>query len=475
MPVVQLPIANGFYTSDSLPVSRQECVNAYPVIEEAPSLAQETLRGTPGVSEVASVGTVGCRGSHRLGDTPYFVLGTALVSIDASGDETNHGTIPGTGPVSMAENGSQLCILIPGGNGYIWNGTTLAQITDGDFTANGNPTGVVFIDGYFVFTTDTNKIIISNLNDGTAYSALDFGSVESSPDDVVAPVVLTNQLFIGGDRTFEAFSNVGGAGFPFQRINLFLQQGVVSRHAIQVTYNTFIFIGAGNNESPAVWTAAGNTTQKVSSRGIDTLLSELTSAQLEAITSWSYQQDGHFFAGFNLPNTTIVYDFSTQRWHERRSRVSIAANEWQTQSWRCVYPISAYGRIYCGDSQTGKIGLLSKDNLSEYGADIVRTFVTQPFQNNMKPFSVPSLELTLESGVGSLTDEASVEMTRSRDGGHNFEAPRVRSFGKQGEYQRRAIWRRNGQAKRYDMYRFTVSDQVKVAGIQLTAQITGGQ
>ena len=472
MPLVQLPIANGFYVSDSLPISRQECVNVYPVIEEKPALTQETLRGTPGVSQVASVGDDACRGSHRLGDVPYFVLGTSLVSIDAAGTSTNRGTIPGTGPVSMAENGTQLCILIPSGNGYIWDGSSLTQITDSDFTANGNPTGVVFIDGYFLFTTSTNKIIVSNLNDGLAYNALDFGSVESSPDDVVAPVVLTNQLFIGGDRTFEAFSNIGGAGFPFQRINLFLQQGMVSRYAVQVTFNTFIFIGAGSNEAPSVWTVAGNSTQKVSSRAIDTLLSGLTSAELSSVTSWSYQQDGHFFAGFNLPSTTIVYDFTTQRWHERRSTVQTSTNVSATIAWRCVYPISAYGRIYCGDSQSGRIGLISKAAFSEYGQDIIRTWVTQPFQNNMQPFSVPMLELTMESGVGSLTDAASVVMSRSRNGGHSFEAPRSRGFGKQGEYQRRAIWRRNGRADRYDMYRFTINEPVKVAGIQLTAQIT---
>jgi hypothetical protein len=375
----------------------------------------------------------------------------------------------------MAENGAQLCILIPGGNGYIWNGTTLAQITDSDFTANGNPTAVVFLDGYFVFTTDTNKIIVSNLNDGTAYSALDFGSVESSPDDVVAPVVLTNQLFVGGDRTFEAFSNIGGAGFPFQRINLFLQQGLSSRFGVQVTFNTFIFIGAGTNESAAVWTAQGNSTQKVSSRAIDTLLSGLTSDELSAITSWSYQQDGHFFAGFNLPYTTIVYDFTTARWHERKSRVPTDnTNQYTTTAWRCVYPISAYGRIYCGDSQSGKIGRLSTSVYDEFGETIISTWVTQPFQNNMKPFSVPMLELTMESGVGSLTDSATVEMSRSKDGGHTFEAPRMRPFGKQGEYQRRAIWRRLGRVDRYDMYRFTISEPVKRVGIQLTAQISGG-
>lgn len=475
MPVTTLPIANGFYLSDSLPVSAQECRNWHPVIEDAPSLAQETLRGTPGLSQVALEGTSACRGSESLAGSPYFVLGDALYRLDADGtltDVSGATSITGSGAVSMAENGTQIIIVVPGTAGYIYNGTTLAAITDTDFTTNGNPTAVVFIDGYFLLTTDDNKIIVSSLNDGTAYSALDFAGVESSTDAVVAPVVFRNQLFVGGTQTYEAFSNIGGSGFPFQRVNLFLTQGLSGRFAVQVTFDTFIWIGAGKNESPAVWTLQGNSTQKVSNRAVDSLLGGLTSEQLSAVTSWNYTQDGHFFVGFNLPTTTIVYDFSTQRWHQRSSRLDDGNGGFTKIPFRGVDVISAYGKLYCGDSQTGYVGELSLEAFDEYGTKIERVFSTPPVQNNMKPFSVPMVELTMESGVGSLTDEPQVEMERSRDGGFNFDAPRPRGFGKQGEYMRRAIWRRLGRADRYDMYRFTMSDAVKAVVMQLTVEIS---
>ena len=61
MAITVLPIANGFYESDSLPISAQECVNWYPNIVQAPALAQETLFGTPGITQLATSGTVGCR------------------------------------------------------------------------------------------------------------------------------------------------------------------------------------------------------------------------------------------------------------------------------------------------------------------------------------------------------------------------------------------------------------------------------
>jgi hypothetical protein len=207
MPKVILPIANGFYESDSLPLSAQECVNFYPNIAQAPALNAETLYGISGLEQVADAETItGNRGAHEMNGVPYFVIEDRLYSMDADGVLDYIGEIAGTGRVSMADNGTQLLVLVPGGNGYIYNHVTdtFSQITDADFTANGNPQLVVYIDGYFCLTTDSKKFIVSALNDGLSYNALDFGTAESDPDEIVAPIVFKNQLFIGGSQTIEA-------------------------------------------------------------------------------------------------------------------------------------------------------------------------------------------------------------------------------------------------------------------------------
>lgn len=475
MPVAQLPIANGFYRSDSRLISDQECTNLYPVVEDSQALSQETLRGTPGLLPVATVGLEGdtTRGAITFMGKPHFIIGDSLYELDAFGTATQvvGPAIPGSGPVSVAENGTQMVIVVPGDSGYHYDGTTFQQITDGDFTANGLPTAVVFIDGYFLYTTTLDRIIISNLNQGLVYSALDFASVESSPDGVVAPVVYRNQLFVGGEQTFEAFSNIGGAGFPFQRVNLFLTQGIAGRFSVQVSFNTFIWIGAGRNESASVWLLSGNETQKVSNRAVDSLLGNLTTTELSEITSWTYTQDGHFFVGWNLPQTTIVYDFSTGRWHERTSRLNNDRSEYQLVPFRGRSIVSAFGRLYCGDSQDGRIGELSLDVFDEYGEEIERVVSTAPFANNMKPFSVPYVELTMESGVGDQVTDPVIEMQVSKDGGYNYTQFRSRSLGKAGEYQRRAVWRRLGRFDRFVMFRFRMSDKVKPVIAMLTGEV----
>lgn len=487
MAITPLPIANGFYLSESLPISAQECTNWYPNIVQAPALGQETLFGTPGSTILATSGVLNQvnRGAWTLNGIPYFVNGgnlyrlnlTVVDEVDTF-DLEDMGNIEGTGRVSMADNGTQLMVLVPGGKGYIFTADpdTLTEITDGDFIANGQPQQVVYIDGYFVCTTDSKKFIVSSLNDGLSYNALDFGTAEADPDAIVAPIVFNNQLFIGGSETLEAFQNIGGADFPFRRTGLFISKGVSSAFSITDTSDTFMFVGAGKNESPAIWQLVGNRVEKVSTTAIDGILQRLNDDETANVFSWSYAQKGAYFVGFSLPTTTLVYDTITGRWHERKSQVVNEKNVTETLRSRINSLVSAYGRVIVGDSKDGRVGELDPDIYTEYGTDIVRRAATQPFQNNMQSFLVPSIELTVESGVGdAATPDPKIRMDISRDGGKTYEDDRTRSIGKIGEYEKRAIWRRNGRAARFDIYRFTLSDPVKPVIIQLTADLVSGK
>lgn len=472
-----LPIANGFYVSDSLPLSAQECVNWYPHIPDAPALNQETLRGTPGIYQIATSGnsiTDANRGSKTFKGRLYVVNGPTLFRVNADNSLDNLGQIAGGGRVSMLNNDSQLLIHSPGGNGYIFTDSpdTLTQITDTDFTANGVPQYPAFVDGYFVFTTDEKKFIISALNDGLSYNALDFGSAESSPDGVVVPFVHKNQLFIGGEYTLEAFSNVGGADFPFQRTGLFLEEGVFAPFSPVSTKDTLLFIGGGENESPAVWALSGNGTTKVSTKAVDALLTRLTTTELQSVFGWAYGEGGHYFVGFSLPDTTLVFDTTSSRWHERKSRINLVDGGVQTIAYRVRSFATAYGQLYVTDSQDGRIGVADIDTYTEYGNYIVRTAATQPFQNNMEPFFIPLLEVTVESGAGNAAEpNPMIRLQVSRDGGKTFSDERARPIGKLGEYGRRAIWRRNGRTARFDVYRLIFSAPVKPVILQLTANI----
>jgi len=477
----ELPIANGFYVSNSLPISAQECVNWYPNIPQAPALGSAGLFGTPGVTQLTTTGTVqqANRGAHVKNGVPYFVNGTALFSLDRTVDAvgaesfttTNLGTIPGTGRVSMADNGTQLCILNSDGDGFIFNenaGTPFEAITDSDFNANGTPQFVVFIDGYFAFTTDSKKFIVSALNNGLAYNALDFGSAEADPDEIVGAHVFQNQLYIFGSQTIESFRNAPvGANFPFQRTGLVIQKGLISKFAVTDSNNSFMFIGAGVNETPAIWQFTGAGVQKISTTAIDNIINDASPEQLGMAFADSHAINGAYFTRFTAGLRSLVYDAITDLWHERKSRVNN-----QDLNWRANSIIQAYNRIIIGDDIDGRIGELSNDVYTEYGENIIRIVATQPFSELGEPIFAPSLELTLESGVGDLvTTDPLIRLSISRDG-KTFGNEIQRSMGKIGEYNRRAIWRRTiNRVSRFVVLKFEMSEPVKPVIVKLEATV----
>ncbi len=479
MPRTVIAIANGFYQSESLPLSAQQCINFYPHIAEAPALNQDTLRGTPGISQVLTTGispTDANRGCKTFKDRLYVVNGPTLYRINSNNTADNLGQIGGAGRVSMVNNDSQLLILVPGGDGYIFidNPDTLTTIVDADFRANGNPQYACFIDGYFVMTTDEKKFIVSEINDGLSYNALDFGTAESSPDGVVVPFVYKNQLFIGGQWTLEAFNNIGGQEFPFQRTGLFLQEGVACPFTPADTKDLLLFVGGGENQTPCIYALNNNATGKVSTQPIDDILARLTVEELSEVYSWSYGQAGHFFVGFALPDTTLVYDTTTARWHERKSRLTDGDGTVTTIGCRVSGFAAAYNNLYVTDAIDGRVGIASLDVYTEYDTEIVRSVTTQPYQNNMEPFFVPLLEATVESGVGTAEcPDPQLRLQISRDGGKTWSDERSRSMGAIGQYGSRAIWRRNGRTARFDVYRLIMSDPVKPVILQLTAMIEG--
>jgi hypothetical protein len=122
----------------------------------------------------------------------YSVNGNNLYRINSDETTTDLGTITGTGRVSLADNGLEICIVVPSVAGYIYSvAAGLQIITDTNYTNTLGPSEqVVFKDSYFIhYKNDNNAsnkpiFFISNLNDGLTYNALDFGTAEADPDKI---------------------------------------------------------------------------------------------------------------------------------------------------------------------------------------------------------------------------------------------------------------------------------------------------
>lgn len=436
--------------------------------------------GTPGQDQLATSGANSGqinRGSQVLDGIVYFVNGTGLKRLNADFTISNLGTIAGSGKVSMPENGIELMILVPGGNGYIWNKDTasLVTITDTDFVANGRPQIAIFIAGYFMCNTDTKKVIISNLNAGTVWDALDFGTAEVNPDPIVTLVNYKNEAHLLGSESGEALENVGGGDFPFLANGLILDKGCFARFSVVKASNTFMFIGGEKRDEPAVWTLQGNELVQLSNTGVDELLNALTDVEMDQVSAYTYSQDKSRFVGWKLPLMDVVYGIDTGKWHLRQSEITDGAGIDQTVGWRSTALVSAYSKLICFDTQDGRVGSISLDDFDEYGTTIQREFDANPIRAGKNTFTIPRIEVTPEAGVGdATTPNPKIRMKLSRDG-QTFGGERVRSLGLRGKTQHRPVWRQNGRAKQYLLPRFLVAEKVRPVIIRVDAEIGGGR
>ena len=118
----------------------------------------------------------------------------------------------------------------------------------------------------------------------------------------------------------------------------------------------------------------------------------------------------------------------------------------------------------CGDSEDGRIGFLDDSNFTEYGTNILRQCVLQPFSQNGQELFGGEFEAALESGVGAtsgLGSDPVIIMDYSDDGGRTFKFETKRKIGKIGEYGHRSVWKRQGSFPVARSIRLTVTDPVK--------------
>ena len=482
---LQIPLPFGFYQSDSLPFAAQRCINWIPTVAESLALSSRMLKQPPGLKQFVDTGLGVNRGSIVADGVPYFVNGNSLMSVSSAGVVTNHGTISGSGRVSLAVNaknadtGSQfIVIVVPGGDAYAFATVTnvLTKITGPDFLASSQ---VVFKDGFFVFaSSDGSVFFISNLNDPLTYDALDRGTAEISPDRIVGLHVNHNELFIPGLDITELSQNIGGAGFPFQRIpGANIQKGVHAKFSMVEFDNTFCFVGGGLNERSAVWKVSGSSSAvKISTDAIDNAIQQFTRDEIEDSFAMTYTEKGQFLAIFTfessrIPSKTFAYNATASAlmqqsiWFELQDGVT-------DDRFRVQSIVSAYGKLLVGDAKSGIIGELDNNTFDYYGSAMFRRAVTAPFSQDGLPIFAGELAAVFETGVGLTNGQGSdpvVRMDKSDNGGRVFSSETSRSLGKIGEYQKQPVWRRQGRFPRSRSIGIIVTDPVRANFIGLEA------
>ena len=498
---MKTPILGSSYVVRSVNAADNRMVNLFPEIIPEGGKEPAFLNRAPGLKLLNTIGTGPIRGLWAFSPddgTAFVISGTELYKINNNYVAVLIGSVSGAGPVSMADNGTQLFIACNGPS-FIYNAATGAfgQITDPDFPG---AVTVAYLDGYFVFNQpNSQKLWVTQLLDGTSIDPLDFASTEGSPDGLLAVVSNFREVWAFGTNSIEVWYDSGATDFPLQRIQgAFNELGCAAPYSIAKMDNGLFWLGRDRRGQGIVYRANGYTGQRISTHAVEWQIQQY--ANMSDAIGYTYQQDGHSFYVLVFPtaNTTWVYDVATQAWHERAG--------WDNGAFtrhRGNCQMAFNNKILIGDFENGNVYAFDLTDYSDNGGiqKWLRRWRALPTgQNNLKRTAQHSLQLDIESGVGLngsmiaetiylltendeylitesgdylISDDTTpvtqgsdpqVMLRWSDDGGHTWSNEHWAPIGKIGEYYRRVFWRRLGMTLklRDRVYEVSGTDPVKI-------------
>ena len=467
---MQTPILGSSYVARSINAADNRMVNLYPEATPDGGKTAAFLTRCPGLEFLQTIGTGPIRAlwAHQTNGSNIFVVsGNEVYKLDGmTSAPTFLGNVTGTGPVSIADNGTQLFFAC-NPDSYIYNEVTnvFQQITDPDFPG---AVTVGYLDGYFVFNEpNSQKVWVTSLLDGLSVDPLDFASTEGSPDGLVAINIDHREAWMFGTDSIEVWYDAGLADFPLTRIQgAFNEIGCVAAFSVAKLDNGLFWLGTDARGQGIVYRANGYTGQRVSTHAVEYAIAQY--GNISDAIAYTYQQEGHAFYVLTFPtgNATWVYDVATQAWHERAG--------WDNGTFirhRSNCQCNFVGNTSVGDFENGNIYKMTLDVYADNGGvqKWLRSWRALPSgTNNLKRTTHHSLQLDCESGTGLANgqgDDPQVMLRWSDDGGHTWSNEHWSPMGKIGAYYQRVFWRRLGMTLklRDRVYEVSGTDPVKVA------------
>ena len=462
---MQVPILNGIYADGSPDFRTSYPRNLVPVPKQN-GISQGYLRPGDGIVELGTGPGID-RGGIEWKGVLYRVMGTSLVAISAGNVVTTIGSV-GTGDRVSFDYGFTYLAVASGGRLYLYDGTTLAQVTDPDL---GTALDVVWVDGYYM-TTDGEFLVITELDDPFAVNPLKYGSAEADPDPINALIKLRNEVYALNRNTIEVFDNFGTTGFPFQRVpGAQIQKGCVGTHACCQFMDTIAFVGGGRNEAPSVWLGVNGNAQKIASREIDEILATYTEVELSDVFLEVRAYLAHDQLIIHLPRQTLVYDGAASRALNGPVWFSLSSAIVGDAIWNAQSLVWAYDRWNVGHPANEKFGFLDHSDVNTHWGEIVGwDFATTIMYNSNMGAIFHDLELVALTGSTTFGADPTIWTQYSLDGvTWSVEKP-IRAGGS-GARDKRLVWLQQGWMRTRRMQRFRGTSDAPIAIAALEARI----
>lgn len=440
-------------------VGNQHSINLRPQLQSSGDKNKVSLYSTPGLKFLASIGNGACRSNGVLfKDKLYFVAGSELISITETSGTASVGTLNTSGGRVSLVAGRDYLAIVDGTDGYSWNDTVFAEITDPDF-----PTGAThatYLDGYFIFNkADSDEFYISALEDPTSIDPLDFATAESSPDNILAHTNSQKDLILCGETTTQVYYNSGNVDFPFDPYpNGVIQAGIEAKHTLVSTFHGVFWLSRTAEGEIRVVKSVGLQYEVISSDDINWQISQFSDAS-DAI-AW-IEQDGDqtlYVITFPTADKTYCCDLMYPKeiaWFEKKS--------WGIGRWRA----SGYGAIgskrVIGDYINSNFYTLDFDTFDENGEILERVRRAQIIHSDKLELTIHEFLLDVQVGVGLTTGQGSdpqIMLRYSHDGGETWSSDLWEQLGKIGQRNVEVYWSKLG-AERDWLFEVIVTDPVE--------------
>jgi len=461
MPIIEAPLFGLGLHGKSPNVTANKLINAYYSFQKEADGTRVAIYGTPGLSLFVDQGDTPWRGLHPFpGNSKlYGVHRGTFYDIDNAGTVTSRGTIGTTsGRVDISDDGTRIAV-VDGAEIYVYDtsspATPIAAVADADRPTA--PNTCCFQAGRILTDEDgTGQFKGSDAYAPTAWSALNYATAESNPDNLIRVTNNNGTIVLFGAYTTEFWQNVGGAGFPYARImGVDMEYGLAARWSVAKFAGTVAFLAQNREGQVIVATLDGYRPGRISNEELEYVINGY--ASVADATGYGYTLNGHPMYQLNFPNAgkSWLYDGATDYWSE----VRYGANARH----RGELAVDFINSTVIADYENGRLYRLDPDINDDNGEYIHMILTGRHIRNNRKTLAIDRIELGIEAGVGNATGQGSIPvagLSLSKDGGHSFGSQRFAPMGKKGEYTRRCIWRSCGSGRDI-VPRVTITDPVK--------------
>ena len=343
----------------------------------------------------------------------YRVSGTKLIKVEDDESVTVLGDIPGTDQASLTYSFNNLAI-VASNKLYYYNPTEgFREITDTDI---GDVIDIVWADFRFV-ATDGESLFVSTALDEESYEPLDFSGSDFQPDKIWGVDLNDdNELIAFNELTTEYFVNVASENFPYKRIQQkAVKSGIAGTHCKAEFNDKWYALVRRTNTQYQFNIIQSGSTQTITSREIEKLLSNYTGDQLSKTVIEVFTKDSVTWMIAHLPDLTLAYNDTVAKAYGINLAWSILKTDIYgdaTYRGKDMTYDPRFSKWCIGDKLDSKIGFLDDAACTHYSEIVEGLLYTSIL--DMESLSINEVKLKTIPGI-SLSNDATVFISRTDD------------------------------------------------------------